>query len=159
MSASRDHTLVGPLWDGYYEGRRCSRDTYPESYVTKYTSIRRINLIHGRNRNRLQPPTARRTWTTATLARSLRSRQPSVASVPPAPTSLSNRSYQANAHVRQSRPDFGLGFQIKLLTSLCVVSSSFGSSEGLCPISAGSLPSSQRRPHPPCCPTGQIMHM
>ena len=23
------------------ESRRCSRDTYPESYITKYTSIRR----------------------------------------------------------------------------------------------------------------------
>ena len=26
---------------GYRESRRCSRDTYPESYITKYTSIRR----------------------------------------------------------------------------------------------------------------------
>jgi len=25
-----------------HESRRCSRDTYPESYTTKYTSIRRI---------------------------------------------------------------------------------------------------------------------
>ena len=39
--ASRDHTLVGPLWEGYHESRRCSRDTYPESYITKHTSIRR----------------------------------------------------------------------------------------------------------------------
>jgi len=39
--ASRDHTLVGPLWEGYHESKTCSRDTYPESYVTKYTSIRR----------------------------------------------------------------------------------------------------------------------
>jgi len=39
---SRDHTLVGPLWEGgYHESRRRSRDTYLESYVTKYTSIRR----------------------------------------------------------------------------------------------------------------------
>ena len=29
------------LWEGYCEGRRCPRDTYPESYITKYTSIRR----------------------------------------------------------------------------------------------------------------------
>jgi len=28
-------------WAGYRESRRCSRDTYPESYITKYTSIRR----------------------------------------------------------------------------------------------------------------------
>ena len=29
------------LWKGYRESRRCSRDTYPESCITKYTSIRR----------------------------------------------------------------------------------------------------------------------
>jgi len=27
--------------EGYHESRRCSRCTYPESYITKYTSIRR----------------------------------------------------------------------------------------------------------------------
>jgi len=27
------------------ESRRCSRDTYPGSYITKYTSIRRLNHI------------------------------------------------------------------------------------------------------------------
>ena len=26
---------------GYHESRRCSRDTYPESYSTKYTSTQR----------------------------------------------------------------------------------------------------------------------
>ena len=26
---------------GYHERRRCSRDTYPESYTTLYTSIQR----------------------------------------------------------------------------------------------------------------------
>jgi len=31
------------LWEGCRESRRCSRDTYPESYITKYTSIRRLN--------------------------------------------------------------------------------------------------------------------
>jgi len=38
-----DAGLVGStdLWEGYHESRRCSRDTYPESYITKYTSIRR----------------------------------------------------------------------------------------------------------------------
>ena len=30
--------------DGYHESRRCSMDTYPESHITKYTSIRRLNL-------------------------------------------------------------------------------------------------------------------
>ena len=29
------------LWEGYHESRRCSRDIYPESYITKYSSIRR----------------------------------------------------------------------------------------------------------------------
>ena len=36
-------TLVGPLLEGYHESRRCSKDTYPESYITKYTSIRRLD--------------------------------------------------------------------------------------------------------------------
>jgi len=31
---------LGVVWEGYHESRRCSRDTYPESYTTKYTSIR-----------------------------------------------------------------------------------------------------------------------
>ena len=39
-----EHTLAGPLWEGCRESRRCSRDTYPESYITKYTSIRRLKL-------------------------------------------------------------------------------------------------------------------
>ena len=26
----------------YHESRRCSRDTYPESHITKYTGIRRL---------------------------------------------------------------------------------------------------------------------
>jgi hypothetical protein len=31
--------LVGSTdtWEGFRESRRCSRDTYPESYITKYT--------------------------------------------------------------------------------------------------------------------------
>jgi len=28
-------------WEGYHESRRCSSNTYPESYITKYTSTRR----------------------------------------------------------------------------------------------------------------------
>ena len=27
------------LWEGYRESRRCSRDTYPESYITEYILI------------------------------------------------------------------------------------------------------------------------
>ena len=34
---------MGPVWEGCRESRRCSRDTYPESYTTKYTSIRRLH--------------------------------------------------------------------------------------------------------------------
>jgi len=29
----------------WLNGRRCSRDTYPESYITKYTSIRRKSSV------------------------------------------------------------------------------------------------------------------
>ena len=35
---TRDRLRVGWLngfWEGYRESRRCSRDTYPESYITK----------------------------------------------------------------------------------------------------------------------------
>ena len=32
-----DSGLVGPLWEGCRESRRCSRDTYPESYINEYT--------------------------------------------------------------------------------------------------------------------------
>ena len=42
-SGLSDHTLVGPLRERYHESRRCSRDTYPESSNTKYTSMRRKN--------------------------------------------------------------------------------------------------------------------
>ena len=34
-------SYIERLWEVYRESRRCSRDTYPESYITKYTSIRR----------------------------------------------------------------------------------------------------------------------
>ena len=44
---SDDHALVGPLWEGYHESKRCSIDTHPESYIIKYTSIRRIVLDCG----------------------------------------------------------------------------------------------------------------
>ena len=27
------------MWEGCRESRKCSRDTYPESYITNYTSI------------------------------------------------------------------------------------------------------------------------
>ena len=35
-----DSGLVGSTdWEGYHESRRCSRDTYPESYITEYTLV------------------------------------------------------------------------------------------------------------------------
>ena len=40
---------VPGLWEGYHESRRCSRDTYPESYIENYTSVRRKSALpHGR---------------------------------------------------------------------------------------------------------------
>jgi hypothetical protein len=42
------------LWEGCRESRRCSRDTYPESYIIKYTSIRRKQM--ERNRGVPQSP-------------------------------------------------------------------------------------------------------
>ena len=47
LSRERGSGLVGSTdtrgtsREGYHESRRCSRDTYPESYITKYTRIRR----------------------------------------------------------------------------------------------------------------------
>jgi len=41
LRAVIDPGLAGSL-GGYHDSRRCSRDTYPESYITKYTSIRRL---------------------------------------------------------------------------------------------------------------------
>ena len=35
-------TLAGPVWEGYRESRRCSRDTYPESYITKNSILQRL---------------------------------------------------------------------------------------------------------------------
>jgi hypothetical protein len=39
---SRIHPVIDSELEGYRESRGCSRDTQPESYITKYTSIRRI---------------------------------------------------------------------------------------------------------------------
>jgi hypothetical protein len=39
--ASRDHTLVGPLWEGYHASRRCSKETFPEAYINNFTRIQR----------------------------------------------------------------------------------------------------------------------
>jgi len=49
LSHFRGQKSLTPLIDSglvcsteYHESRRCSRETYPESYTTKYTSIRRL---------------------------------------------------------------------------------------------------------------------
>ena len=36
-----DSGLVGStdFWEGFRESRRCSRDTYPESFITEYTLV------------------------------------------------------------------------------------------------------------------------
>ena len=48
--AVRRHTFNDRLGvgQGYREGRRCWRDTYPESYITHYTSIRRFEQTRER---------------------------------------------------------------------------------------------------------------
>ena len=33
------------VWEGCRESRRCPRDTYPESYITRYTSIRQTHHV------------------------------------------------------------------------------------------------------------------
>jgi len=45
--------------EGCREGRRCSRDTYPESYITKYTSIRKLGFRVSGFGFRRQHPTHR----------------------------------------------------------------------------------------------------
>ena len=47
---SMDRLRAGWLTEGYHESRRCSRDTYLESYTTKYTSIRRLGGGRGAGR-------------------------------------------------------------------------------------------------------------
>ena len=47
----------------YHESRRCSRDTYPESYTTKYTSIRRSKSFASLNLKCIGPPSVlHRSW-------------------------------------------------------------------------------------------------
>jgi len=38
------HRRFSFCWEGYRGSRRCSRDTYPESYITKHTSIRSLSF-------------------------------------------------------------------------------------------------------------------
>ena len=64
----RGTTHSWDLWEGYHESRGCSRDTYPESYITKYTRTRRhrlaINLHFNRvfSRNVLRSPLCDAVW-------------------------------------------------------------------------------------------------
>ena len=34
-----EFSFITSLWEVYHESRRCSRDTYPESYITNYTAV------------------------------------------------------------------------------------------------------------------------
>jgi len=43
----RVYTIHVWVVEGCREIRRCSRDTYPGSYITKYTSIRDIQQVYG----------------------------------------------------------------------------------------------------------------
>ena len=36
--------LAGPLWEGFRESRRCSRDTFPVSNITEYIQYTKINV-------------------------------------------------------------------------------------------------------------------
>jgi len=49
-------------WEGYRESRRCSRDTYPESYITKYTCIRRSIVHEPSPRQALRTLSRARSW-------------------------------------------------------------------------------------------------
>ena len=57
-----DSGLVGSTdfhsWEGYHESGRCSRDPYPETYITTCTSIRRLNpsLLHKHRRGEAGKP-------------------------------------------------------------------------------------------------------
>ena len=42
---SRLCRVIESLWEGCRESRRCSRDTYPESYITEYLGMRRDPLV------------------------------------------------------------------------------------------------------------------
>ena len=46
------------VYEGYHESRGCSRDTYPESYITKYTSIRR-KIVRYSHKNQTSPRATR----------------------------------------------------------------------------------------------------
>jgi hypothetical protein len=41
--SGKSPSTLGPLWEGCRESRRCSRDTDSESWISRYTSIRRLN--------------------------------------------------------------------------------------------------------------------
>jgi len=51
---------VGPLWEGFHKSRKCSRNTYPGSCITKYASTRRIIGILREDRS--QFPSKPNVW-------------------------------------------------------------------------------------------------
>ena len=44
--------------EGYRENRRCSRDTFPESYITEYTTMRRYHRSTSSTRSSSTGPVA-----------------------------------------------------------------------------------------------------
>ena len=40
-------SVLDSLWAGFRESRKCSRDTYPESYITKFTTYTRDGYRHS----------------------------------------------------------------------------------------------------------------
>ena len=53
--------------EGYHESKRCSRDTYPESYITKYTNIRRVKsqTVYEGKQHTIITSDSSHTWTLA----------------------------------------------------------------------------------------------
>ena len=57
--------MWGDRLEGFRESRRCSRDTYPESYITEYIliyedKVGHVTLIFDRQPNSRTPPCAGR---------------------------------------------------------------------------------------------------
>ena len=45
FSCDKTQGWLAQLWEGFRESRRCSRNTFPESYVTEYTSVYEENML------------------------------------------------------------------------------------------------------------------
>ena len=57
------------LWEGFCKSRRCSRDTYPESYITEYILIYEDNYYTNVNgMSRCVPSIIAKWYSSQTLA-------------------------------------------------------------------------------------------